>query len=358
MDKICLGYKKGGDRCHYKATYGDKCGIHVKMSNEIEVMNKICSGYKKDGNKCNYKAIHGDTCGFHMKKIEIIKSESVKEVGDMNMNEGRIAITFTYGMIENGVRMQQLGELEQRGYRCDELMVIANQFKERGGVCEYIRLNDFLPSGEQDASEAGILIVRGGINILGVNADELLKEQMKLPWDTKKLNKGLISNSIARRNLCYADISQENNYDEFKGKVPPNSIVKGTVINFNSIELTQKVRTELEKILPKHEEIDGGRCLLGEGNYYYNDKCGIGYHGDTERKTVICCSLGSSTNLDFQWFKNRKPIGSPISLTINHGDIYVMSEATTGNDWKKYANGLCTLRHSAGALKYRTLKTK
>ena len=32
-----------------------------------------------------------------------------------------------------------------------------------------------------------------------------------------------------------------------------------------------------------------------EGNYYYNTKkCGIGFHGDSERKKVIACSLGES----------------------------------------------------------------
>jgi len=35
---------------------------------------------------------------------------------------------------------------------------------------------------------------------------------------------------------------------------------------------------------------------------------------------------------------------------LNHGDLYIMSEKTTGFDWKKRT--LITLRHAAGCEKY------
>ena len=56
----------------------------------------------------------------------------------------------------------------------------------------------------------------------------------------------------------------------------------------------------------------------------------------------------------FQWFKDGMPIGNSIDLALNDGDVYIMSEKAVGADWKlrsKY-----TLRHAAGADKYRSLK--
>ena len=54
--------------------------------------------------------------------------------------------------------------------------------------------------------------------------------------------------------------------------------------------------------------------------------------------------------MHFQWYQNSKAIGERVKLKINHGDMYIMSEKATGNDWKK--KKIKTLRHAAGAKKY------
>ena len=56
----------------------------------------------------------------------------------------------------------------------------------------------------------------------------------------------------------------------------------------------------------------------------------------------------------WQWFKDGLPVGEPIDVELNDGDVYIMSEKAVGADWKK--KSMYTLRHSAGAEKYRTLK--
>ena len=75
-------------------------------------------------------------------------------------------------------------------------------------------------------------------------------------------------------------------------------------------------------------------------------KCGIGFHGDSERKKVIACSLGASRPIHWQWYERSKPIGERIKFTLHNGDMYIMSEKTTGFDWKKRI--IATLRHAAG----------
>ena len=55
--------------------------------------------------------------------------------------------------------------------------------------------------------------------------------------------------------------------------------------------------------------------------------------------------------LKFQWFQMSRPLGRVLEITLEHGDMYVMSEKATGFDWMSNRKGK-TLRHAAGADKY------
>jgi alkylated DNA repair dioxygenase AlkB len=70
-----------------------------------------------------------------------------------------------------------------------------------------------------------------------------------------------------------------------------------------------------------------------EGNQYYEDKSGFGFHGDGARKIVVCCSLGRSTTGFTDGLQN-KPSSRMIDIQLEHGDLYVMSEKASGFDWK------------------------
>ena len=94
--------------------------------------------------------------------------------------------------------------------------------------------------------------------------------------------------------------------------------------------------------------------MKAEGNYYYNvDKCGIKYHTDKERNIVIGCRFGDEMNLCFSWVHKFKPIGNKFTIKLNHGDLYIMSDAAVGQAWEKSSQ--LTLRHAAGCPKYTSL---
>jgi len=151
---------------------------------------------------------------------------------------------------------------------------------------------------------------------------------------------GRVINKHARHNLCYGYEDQEPDYEQGHGQI----------ISFDSVPILKKFRNQIPKIIG-----DVGADLMAEGNYYYDiTKCGIGFHGDSERKKVIGVRLGASIPLEYQWFNNSKPVGTRISLQLNDGDIYFMSEKATGNDWKK--KSIYTLRYAAGAEKYIKIK--
>ena len=75
--------------------------------------------------------------------------------------------------------------------------------------------------------------------------------------------------------------------------------------------------------------------------------------------------------IHWQWYINSKPVGQNMKFMINGGDIYVMSEKATGQDWKKKVRSvpsscpsgcrrepLPTLRHAAGSTKYTKVRIK
>lgn len=241
--------------------------------------------------------------------------------------------SITFGdQAENNIGMEKIGNKAESGFSLNEL-------KEMN-IGEVIDLSKNLPKNFKK-QDVGVLIIKNGVDLfLGKDkATELYLEQKKLPFDKKALFRGKVKNKLARWNLCYSDYHQEPDYE--KGK--------GTVINFSEVPILNSLREKINNLSKKSKN------LQAELNFYYDlKKTGIGFHGDTERKIVICARLGASMNLHYQWFFKFKPVGERLILDLDHGDIYIMSEKAVGKDWKK--SSIPTLRHAAGSIKYTTIK--
>ena len=119
------------------------------------------------------------------------------------------------------------------------------------------------------------------------------------------------------------------------------------VRSFGALPHLSALRAELPSLLgPK------AAGLNAEGNHYYEAESGIGFHGDAERKVVVCLSLGAPSVLRYHW---RLPGSSAhelqaIDVALGHGDMYVMSEKATGYDW--LSRSKVRVVHGAGAAKY------
>lgn len=231
-------------------------------------------------------------------------------------------ITITFGDCgENHVGMQKIGEQCNKGFTLDDLWNIADSIGEKDNYDVYdLSLED---------EEAYILVIRGGVNKI-VDSDKLYEELLELSWDKKSYMYGRVCSKKARYNLCFGESAQEPDYENKKGRV----------VKFDG--KMKKLHDSLSKLTDSK--------LIAEGNYYYGDGCGIGFHGDAERKKVIGVRFGDPMKMQFQWWKNGKEIGDLTEFTFNHGDIYVLSEKATGNDWKK--KKIPTLRHAAGFKKF------
>ena len=95
-------------------------------------------------------------------------------------------------------------------------------------------------------------------------------------------------NKHARYNLCFGVEGQTAEFENGKG----------TIVGFKDVPLLSKIRDSLPTYLGSKATEMG--C---EGNYFYDvTKCGIGFHGDCERKRVVGLRLGASVPLHYQWF--------------------------------------------------------
>jgi hypothetical protein len=259
------------------------------------------------------------------------------------------AITITFGdCAENNVGMQQLGEAAEEGFSYEDLVRAKVRFEAAGCRCELVDLIsaggvETLGDPDEGPEPGYVLIVRAGVDaLLGAPgaADAMRDEQRALPADTKALFRGEVKNKLARHNLCFAGESQEPDYEAGRGRV----------VAFRDVPHTAAAREAIGRFFG-----DKGRDLLAEGNYYYRPGvCGIGFHGDGERRKVVALRLGTAIPLHYQWFLRSRPAGYRVVLSLNHGDLYAMSEKAVGYDWKRPS--IPTLRHAAGARKYLTIE--
>lgn len=260
-----------------------------------------------------------------------------------NMNKKQM-ITLTFGeQAENHKGMEMIGNgLVKEGLTLKDLKHAKKLFEKKGYVCELHKLNEESYTTFK-LEDAYILIIKNGIHALtSEEPDNLMKEQLSLKWDTKAYMYGRVVNKKARHNLCYSDIEQQPDYENGKG----------TIVKWDTIPITKKLRENLKEYFGVKAE-----KLQCEGNHYYDiTKCGISFHGDSERRIVIACRLGHSLPIHYQWFYNLKPIGSRMIFNLDHGDVYAMSSKAVGTDWKRRT--IPTLRHATGCKKYTTIKEK
>ena len=278
-------------------------------------------------------------------KIKLNSNHLIVDTNTMSIRipKPRIAptsegITLTFGdMAENHVGMEQIGHMVAagQGFQLDDLQTIQRTMEARGVVCELVTLS----SADQPA--AYVLVMRAGVNALldGKTQFSMFAEQKRLVYDKQAFMYGRVVNKHARWNLCFDENSRDPDYEAGKGRI----------VGYNEVPVMKSLMDQIAALHPKATN------LKVESNYYYDTtKCGIGFHGDSERKKVIGVRIGhASMPIHYQWYHKGDPVGDQLIIPLESGDIYIMSEKATGNDWKKKT--IPTLRHAVGCAKFTTI---
>lgn len=247
------------------------------------------------------------------------------------MNFDRSVITLTFGdAAENHVGMEMLGSRGAKGtgFTVAELNAIAASTPRS----ELYHLPP-PPTAPKGTEAAAVLVIRAAIAEAEHRA--LFEEQAALEHDKKSFMYGRVVNKKARWNLCFDSAGSEPDYASGKGRV----------VAMSSVPRLATIVTGWGEAFGPKANATG---LKGEGNYYYDlTKCGIGWHGDTERRKVIALRLGApELPIHYQWYNKSAPQGPVISIPLRGGDMYIMSEKAVGADWKHSA--AWTLRHATG----------
>jgi len=252
----------------------------------------------------------------------------------------RYAITFGEVAVLH-VGGEEVGMQREHGYSVDELESLAAELAAGGACVELISLTAALPPALRKGNEAATLLIRNGASVLLQDkqaATALLCEQQGLTYDSKYWDgrRSRTLNKRARHNLVFADkgVDASSDYKQF------------TIKAFAELPRLAAFRAALQERLGEK-----AHNLLAEGNHYFETSSGIGFHGDSERKIVICLSLGATSTLRYCW---RLPGSSEntgqVDIEVHHGDVYVMSEKATGFDWR--CRSKTRLVHAAGSAKY------
>ena len=277
-------------------------------------------------------------------------------------------ITITFGEVsETHVGMRKEGDIVPvgKGLSPEMLHNIGQWFSGMGAEIELIDLTKLLSDEEKaiggsdyvmepkkttktTVGDAHLLIIRKGVDILSWfvqdSADlhsmdesdtKIYNELKALEWDKKALNRGKVVNKQLRHNLNFGKEEVKQNVEDGIG----------TVMKFDDVPNLQTLHKGLMNML--HKFNPDFVELRGEGNRYYDKlKCCINYHGDGERRIVIASRFGATMPIRFQWYHKSKPVGKNFVGTLNHGDMYFMSEKAVGTDWHRKL--YLTLRHAAG----------
>jgi len=283
--------------------------------------------------------------------------------------KGTISLTGGDG-VENHKGMQIIygpnGQAE-RGFFVYELDDARRIFEEQGYEAEVHRLDDRFREDEASLKamrwskysledlEAGLLIVRNGVNAIlnyipdgtdtlnyiQYTADDLWNEHCNTDiMDKHALMYGQVRNKHCRWNYTCTPEAQEPNYAEGKGRCR----------SLKELPVLSRFRKNIPFFMGPVSE-----GFNFELNYYADGSIdgfnGIGYHGDCERKPVVCARLGETVDLYHRWYHEGERMEfEPYVWTLNHGDFYVMSTKAGGGDW--HTRKIPTLRHAAGAYKF------
>lgn len=253
---------------------------------------------------------------------------------------------------ENGVGMEKIGQDTNKPVSVAMLKAMKSKFEYRHvngepapGVAELYDLSQLMEGVNVKGAtvrEAGVLVMRNfADHILGEGSLATIESEVQSMHeqgfvDSKALFRGVVKNKNARHNNVIADFTQSPDY----------ALGRGTVVPFAQYEGLSKMRNAAAEWMGQENP------MVCEQNRYFNTaKCGIGWHGDAERRLVWGVRVGDATSnmpLMFQAFHRHEQVGPKTTIQLNPGDVYVMSEVAVGRDWK--SSSLVTWRHAAGSL--------
>ena len=235
------------------------------------------------------------------------------------------------------------GTMAEEGFSADRLRKLCASLNAQGIRARIVDLRADAESKGVPASvlermdEAVVLVIHDGANALTNNpqmANKMLAEHQGLEYDTKTLMYQKVCVARSRRNLYFAEEARPGDM----------AIGQNTVVAWSSVPANAECLCALTELLGTTD------VNTAVSNYYPDPRrCGIGWHGDAERRQTIMVRLGSGSNtrpIHFLWCEGKSRIVSPVTIDLQHGDVMVPCAKAVGTDYK--LRSVPTVRHATG----------
>lgn len=235
------------------------------------------------------------------------------------------------------------GVMAQEGFSANQLRRMCASLNAIGVCARIVDLRADAESKGASAStlarmdEAVVLVIHDGANALTNDpqmANKMLREHQGLAYDTKTLMYNKVREARSRRNLYFADEAR------------PSDMANGQ----NTVVAWSSVPANVQCLRALTERLGTTEVNTAVANYYPDPrKCGIGWHGDAERRQTIMVRLGAGSNtrpIHFMWCEDAKRIVSPVTIDLQHGDVLVPCAKAVGTDYKR--KSVPTVRHATG----------
>ena len=187
------------------------------------------------------------------------------------------------------------------------------------------------------STEAVVLVIHDGANALTGDptmADTMLRELQALHFDETTLMYGKVVTARSRRNVHFAH----------EGRSEDMANGQNTVVPWSGVPANAKCLGALTR------EFGAPDVQSAVANYYPDPKkCGIGWHGDAERRQTIMVRLGAGSDvrpIHFLWCSLGKGIAAPITIELKHGDVMIPCAKAVGTDYRTQTRP--TVRHGTG----------
>jgi len=255
---------------------------------------------------------------------------------------------------ENEPGMEMIGKMggEEMAHTVADLEAMRDELVAKGVDAKVHKFDALaegkVPEGLPRKPEAAVLVIRRHDALVTAgDVSTIERELWKTPIDTVAMmgrgKRRAIMNKNARHNNCMTDnavrpasVAAKEDYAEGRGSVADLQTIPELV------GLRDRLSTLVKRDLP-----------VVENNFYYEigAKCGIGWHGDKERRVTVLMRFGEASkemDLKFQWFWNYKATGPIFQFHLKSGDIVVMSRVANGKDWDDAPMKRWTMRHATG----------
>lgn len=265
-------------------------------------------------------------CNFENSRVFYLKirmSQTHIETSNQTRSINAAIHLMFCDIANHGTGMQQFGTLCDSGFTNEHLLWMHSNINS--DKSQIYNVTSILPKTLYEMPDSYILVLKGFFNDQANHFwQTLLTSESSdgnsltgVNWDVNRINKGkLVFNKLGYKLLFY-DLGSS-------WKFPFSSQDnRGTIYNLKKIPTLDVFQEMLQQQV--------GFLPVVDGTYFYDlNECFIPLHQVKDRKKIVGLGIGATMPLQFRWFHGSKSCSETMSIPIENGDLYIISEGAAG----------------------------